>query len=352
MTSVVQQENKYSNFIATVHYGGPNQLDLGDLQPSLDTIKAKCVFWIIGKEVCPSTGQKHLQCYFEFHVRQRRSALVRILPTFWAAANGTADENIAYCSKEGEFHRNGIPRNTVAARSSAQASGGDSNAERWKRARQVIMYEEDLVTLDDQIFVQHYNAVKAIRKDHMRRPNDLHWVCGQTPNVWLYGKSGCGKSRKAREDFPDAYNKMCNKWWDGYQGEKVIIIDDFDKAHSVLGHHIKIWADRYCFVSEDKGGAMTIRPQVVVVTSNWSPQEIWQDEQTLEPILRRFKVINMSPLDGAFIPQMAELIQPDPIPQTSEPCGAPTNFSSPSGSNDVLVEPEDVGEPTDLTQEL
>lgn len=35
--------------------------------------------------------------------------------------------------------------------------------------------------------------------------NEFHW-----------GATGAGKSRQARERFPDAYIKSNNVWWDGY----------------------------------------------------------------------------------------------------------------------------------------
>ena len=110
----------------------------------------------------------------------------------------------------------------------------------------------------------------------------------------------CRPTGQARQRYPEAYLKSCNKWWDGYRGHAVVLIEDFDRKHDVLCHHLKIWADRYPFPAEVKGSSIKIRPQKIVVTSNYHPEDIWMNPCDLEPILRRFKVTKFS---GTFIPE-------------------------------------------------
>lgn len=141
------------------------------------------------------------------------------------------------------------------------------------------------MTSPSTISVRCKRSIHEIAKDHLRLPASMSTTAGE----WFHGKSGTGKSKTARDLYPGAYLKLCNKWWDGYQGEEVVIIDDFDISHSVLGHHLKIWGDHYPFLAEVKGGAIAIRPKKIIVTSNYSIEEIWMNSpQTSEPILRRY----------------------------------------------------------------
>ena len=53
------------------------------------------------------------------------------------------------------------------------------------------------------------------------------------------------------------YPKLNNKWWDGYQSQKVVIMEDVDKETvKFLHHHLKIWADRWGFIGETKGARL------------------------------------------------------------------------------------------------
>jgi hypothetical protein len=256
----------------------------------------------------------------------------------------TPQQAADYCKKGEKFEEEGELKIEVgtAAQAAGRAKGGDKNAERWKRARQILEGNGDMAELDDQIFVVHYNSCMAIRRRHMPPPEIMNWT--ETPNLWIYGKSGCGKSKKAFGENPGAYSKGCNKWWDGYTGQDVAIIDDFDKRHDVLIHHLKIWADRYGYIAEIKGGAEQIRPKVIIVTSNYSPEQIWTDvEGDIEPIRRKFKVINMSPMDGAFMTPPNSATVPTFVGPTQA-------IEGPTGTQPLTDEEEEEPEEADYTK--
>jgi len=150
---------------------------------------------------------------------------------------------------------------------------------------------QKIYDIEPGLLVRHMSSLKQIARDHPPTLQDQDSTCG----VWLYGAPGVGKSRAARWLYPQAYPKMCNKWWDGYQDQPYVIIDDFEPTHKVLGHHMKIWTDHYQFMAEQKNHSRMMRPQVICVTSNYHPNEIWYEDTVLcEAIVRRFKIIKMS----------------------------------------------------------
>lgn len=93
---------------------------------------------------------------------------------------------------------------------------------------------------------------------------------------------------------------MQNKWWDGYQGQKIVVLDEFGKDHVVLGNHLKKWADPWTpFVAEAKGGALTPDYDKFIVTSNYSLEELFgNDPAVLEPLRRRFTVVHFDGLQA------------------------------------------------------
>lgn len=242
-----------------------------------------------GKEVGES-GTPHLQGFVFYKNAYRLGKVIKDFVGSHVEIAKTLGEAIQYCHKDGDFVELGI-------RPKTQVQKGSDEKERWELALTAAK-EGRLDDIPSDIRFKHYRTCKEIAKDHMVKPDDATELTG----VWYVGEAGTGKSRNARIDFPGAYLKMCNKWWDGYQNEEYVIIDDVDKKHDVLGHHLKIWADRYAFLAENKGGAVCIRPKKICVTSQYRIEDIWDDEETRSALLRRFKVVRFGngPIDRAW----------------------------------------------------
>lgn len=245
----------------------------------LALLATPCTYIILGKEV-GAEGTPHLQGYVHFTSGKTLSALKKISSrAHWELAKGDSLSNFLYCSKEKDFEE-------VGKRPLTQKEKGATQIDKWTSIK-ASARQGKLDEIDPKIYVTHYRTLLAIAKDNAPMPPDAEGTTG----LWYWGASGTGKSRAARSAHPGAYLKMCNKWWDGYQGEEVVIIEDFDMNHKVLGYHLKIWADRYAFPAEIKGGKINIRPKLILVTSNYHPESIWDsDENTLQPILRRFEI--------------------------------------------------------------
>lgn len=253
---------------------------------SIDTFSQfehKDIIYCIGGFEVGDSGTKHIQGFVQFKNRKMLSGVKKIFPTaHLEVKRGTVQQAIDYCKKDGDWFQHGdIPLEQ-------HVKGGEANKRKWEDAWELAKkgrFEE----IEPKIRFRHYSTAKQIHKDFMVAAANLDNI----DNEWIYGESGVGKSRSVQEKYPDSYKKMANKWWDGYQDEEVVLIEDIDKKHEVLGHHLKIWGDHYNFIAEIKGGARNIRPKKIIITSNYHPKDIWSDENMLQPILRRFKVHHM-----------------------------------------------------------
>ena len=122
-------------------------------------------------------------------------------------------------------------------------------------------------------------------------------------NLWIYGPPGCGKTFYATHLYTNYFLKSQNIWWDGYKGEDVVIIDDFDNRS--LSHYLKIWADNYVTQGEIKNGTIYLNFTKLIITSNYMPMGLWPNDKSLQfALYRRFKFIsvhgqypNFSPID-------------------------------------------------------
>lgn len=242
---------------------------------------------VCGKEVGES-GTPHLQGFVQW-VSQKTNTQVRAFfdgRGHWEPRRGTPAQARDYITANPdkpnpnywEFGNIGNTR---------EEAGKQSMEERWSLAK-----EGKFEALPpEQIKVYEYIHAKF----QVVEDRDV------LDNIWIYGPSGCGKSLYVRTNYPSFYNKGINKWWDGYRHEPTVLVDDLDPNHaekSGIGYYLKIWGDHYAFNAEVKGGMLRVRPKTVIVTSQYTPREVFKDFETVAAITRRFKVMKV--IDGVL----------------------------------------------------
>lgn len=244
----------------------------------VELLSMPCRYIIIGEEVGESKTP-HLQGFVQFESPGKSLVAMKKINSHahFEATKGSVDQNVAYCSKDGKFEERGI-------KPMSQKRKGEANVERWEEARQAAK-EGRFDDIPADIYIQNLGNLKKIRAESQIVPLCLK---GELQNHWIWGAPGSGKTSGAQRSHPGAYLKGLHKWWDGYEAQEVVIVDDMDPYHKSLAQDFKQWGHHSPFPAETKGGSLCIRPKKIIVTSNYRIDEVWEDETTRLAMKRRF----------------------------------------------------------------
>lgn len=224
-----------------------------------------CKYLIVGREV-GENGTPHLQGYVSFDNPRSFNSVRKLCGgrAHLERANGGPASNREYCSKGNDFFEKG----TLPEEPAAQ---GEKERERWRQAREMAM-RGDWENIPDDLYVRYQASFKRMHREDRAKPNDLEQR--QTYGVWYHGPPRTGKSHRARTQHQPLYLKDINKWWDDYTGESNVLIDELAPEHAgFMVGFLKRWADRWSFSGETKGGKVVLRPNLIIVTSNYSIDE-------------------------------------------------------------------------------
>lgn len=264
-----------------------------------------CKYVIFGREVGAS-GTPHLQITVIFTAAKTMAQVLKVLPGS-PHVEPCVDvfASIEYCKKDGDYVERGVPP-------MSRKTKGDGEKERW---REILHHAKNnqIDEIEPKVQVVHFRNLTLVRDRALLERQLPDTLCKME---WIWGDTGTGKSRCVREWFPPSqiYLKKCNKWWDGYDGEPVVLIEDVDTSHGYMCHDLKIWGDRYAFPMEVKGGGRKIRPALIIVTSNHHPNMMGWPIVDLDAIERRYNIRHFTRTAGGmtYVDFMA-LVGPAPF---------------------------------------
>lgn len=258
----------------------------------LKKVEKKCTWLIYGRELAPKTGTPHLQGALYLEKPSRKANMMRMFKDYWIGAPGPLkgpDHWKEYCLKQDV---EGYEYGTAPTEEEFQASiplgqGKRNDLDTFMDTTRTEKPTKEAL-LGSTLYMRYPRHCDKII-DFYHPPEALSTL----ENEWIYGPPRTGKSFGARRDNPGFYSKPCNKWWDGYTNEDVVIIDDVDPDHKWMQYHLKIWADHYPFIAESKGSSRRIRPKKIIVTSNHHPSDIFQGIDAAA-IISRFRVTHVT----------------------------------------------------------
>lgn len=235
-------------------------------------------YLVVGREM-GEQGTPHLQGYMYLKGRGRRLGGVKKLAGFARAhlepAAGNAEQNFLYCSKGGDFVEMGV-------RPVGQGKRKDIDV-----VRDIINAGGGMG--DVLAACQSYQAARMgelLLKYARPQARDVEVI-------WLHGPSGCGKTRLAVQMCDEAkmpywMSSRSLKWWDGYDGEEAVIVDDYRTDFCSWSELLRI-LDRYPFRVEVKGGSRPLCARVIIITSPRGPLETWagQTDEEMAQLTRR-----------------------------------------------------------------
>lgn len=240
----------------------------------------KYIIWQL--EMAPKTGRIHIQGYVQIkRVVSLKQVKEIIGEGHFEVARGSLEDNQRYCTKiESQI---GGPFEWGTPTKQGQRTDLDRLYEMIKGgAKDYELLEEMPGT-----YMRNYRAVDRVRAILDKRATAYF----RKIKCWLlYGEAGKGKSSLPAKlyGYENIFSVSANKdgviWWDGYEGEEVIVLEDFagevpwtELLRLLDGHPYRAWIKcSYAWAKYVK----------IYITSNISPDQ-WYPSKGFPYALRR-----------------------------------------------------------------
>lgn len=241
-------------------------------------------YLIFQTEKCPSTGRLHYQGYVEFKkkIGFRAAKLHFDDKCHLEIRKGTQEEAIEYCMKDESYIEG---RQQFGTPSGGQGTRTD--------LENVVDFVKRGASIDDiyesfpLMAIKYGNGINNYINYHYKTKSKS-WRVIDTTVIW--GPPGTGKTKSVYtlNDSKDIYKltqTTQSVWFDGYAGERVLLLDDFDGW--ITYKFLLNILDGYPLRIPIKGGHAYAQWTKVYITSNSSPEEWWNGHRDEVDALKR-----------------------------------------------------------------
>ncbi len=246
-------------------------------------------YCIYQTEICPKTEKQHIQFYGELS----KQVSIKQIKKYFAddtihieKRKGSQKQAITYCSKL-ETRKEGCKPIEIGKK---KEQGERTDLSKVKEMVKTGMKTTDILDKIENLNYQTIKGTILLQGLYSKKRTTKPIV------IWIYGTTGIGKTRYVFDNFTDIYTKNETKWYDGYEQNNTLLLDDyrcdFMKFHSLLR-----LLDRYTYQVEIKGGSIHINSKYIILTSPKSPLEMWKHRtnEDINQLSRRIDfIINMN----------------------------------------------------------
>lgn len=263
-------------------------------------LDACCSWAVLGKEV-GSEGTPHLQGAGVLKKQMSFNTLRAHFPrAHLEPMKGTPHQNYAYCTKEDKdaYTVGDLPQPGKRTDLHNVADLIDEGATLKEVAEvyptAIVKYSRGLTVL---------RSIKCGKRDPRNPPKVL----------WLFGSTGTGKTRYAwdygcshyGEDSTIIMPDSTLKWFDGYDGQKCVILDDFRAKGVCFSFFLRV-LDRYPLQGPIKGGFVNWNPEVIIITTPHDVETTFSKRnehipEDIEQLRRRITQCMEFPLGGGSV---------------------------------------------------
>jgi len=260
-----------------------------------ENMQTYCQWAVIGKEV-GSEGTKHLQAAACLNKQQSFSSVKTLFPKCHIEVmRGSPQQNLEYCTKEdheawvhGQFPSPG-KRTDLDEVATMVVEGASIFDIAQSHPTSVIKYSRGLSVL------RSYCTGK-------RTPDKPPCI------VWIYGSTGTGKTREAWAYGCSTFGEnqtlilpdQTLQWFDGYDGQRCVIIDDFRSKKVNFAFLLRV-LDRYPLACPIKGGYVNWTPDTIIITTPYDPERTFEHRyqhipEDIRQLVRRITLCIQFPL--------------------------------------------------------